>query len=111
MQKEKDAQEKIDQDSKLSEKWATKENMLHSKIEECTEKISNLGALPQVEPQYTKMSLKKVNYKSLKFHCSQIFMEFFFAISAVSRTRKIQSPPEKVQSCQQESFRSVFEFF
>lgn len=61
MQKEKDAQEKIDQDSKLSEKWAAKENMLHTKIEECSEKISNLGALPQVEPQYTKWSLKKVN--------------------------------------------------
>lgn len=60
VQKEKDLQDKIDQDSKLTEKWAAKENLFHQKIDECTEKISNLGALPQVEPQYMKMSLKKV---------------------------------------------------
>jgi structural maintenance of chromosome 3 (chondroitin sulfate proteoglycan 6) len=64
MQKEKDLQDKIDQDSKLTEKWAAKENLFHTKIDECTEKISNLGALPQVEPQYTKMSLKKVSCRS-----------------------------------------------
>ncbi|KAL7027749.1 hypothetical protein ACKWTF_005564 [Chironomus riparius] len=61
VQKEKDLQDKIDQDSKLTEKWAAKENLFHQKIDECSEKIANLGALPQVEPQYTKMSLKKVS--------------------------------------------------
>ena len=65
VQKEKDLQEKIEQDSKLTEKWAAKENLYHQKIEECTDKISNLGALPQVEQQYTKMSLKKVKLMNL----------------------------------------------
>jgi structural maintenance of chromosome 3 (chondroitin sulfate proteoglycan 6) len=65
VQKEKDLQEKIDQDSKLTEKWAAKENLFHQKIDECTEKISNLGALPQVEPHYTKMSLKKVRSEKI----------------------------------------------
>jgi structural maintenance of chromosome 3 (chondroitin sulfate proteoglycan 6) len=60
VQKEKDLQDKIDQDSKMTEKFAAKENLFHQKIDECTEKIANLGALPQVEPQYTRMSLKKV---------------------------------------------------
>ncbi|KAG5682931.1 hypothetical protein PVAND_012249 [Polypedilum vanderplanki] len=60
VQKEKDLQDKIDQDSKLTEKWAAKENLFRQKIDESTEKIANLGALPQVEPQYMKMSLKKL---------------------------------------------------
>lgn len=62
IQKEKESQEKIEQDSKQSEKWAAKENLLIQKVDECTEKIANLGALPQVEPQYTRMSLKKVGF-------------------------------------------------
>lgn len=65
IQKEKDAQEKIDEDSKKMEKWAAKENLLHQKIEECTEKIAGLGALPQVDPSYTKMSLKSL-FKELE---------------------------------------------
>lgn len=60
VQKEKDMQDKIDQDAKSLEKWAAKENLFRQKIDECTEKIANLGALPVVEPQYTRMSLKKV---------------------------------------------------
>lgn len=58
--KEKEAQEKIDEDSKRMEKWTTKENLFHQKIEDCTEKIASLGALPQVDPTYQKMSLKSV---------------------------------------------------
>lgn len=61
IQKEKEAQDKIEDDSKRNEKWAAKENVLHQKIDECTEKISALGALPQVDPVYTKMSLKTVS--------------------------------------------------
>lgn len=60
-QREKEAQEKIEEDSKKSEKWAAKENLLRQKIDECTEKIAGLGALPQVDPAYTKMSLKNVS--------------------------------------------------
>lgn len=60
IQKEKEAQEKIDEDSKKSEKWAAKENLLRQKIDECTEKIAGLGALPQADPAYSRMSLKNV---------------------------------------------------
>lgn len=65
MQKEKEAQDKMEEDSKRMEKWAAKENLLHQKIEECTEKIASLGALPQVDPSYQRMSLKTV---SQNFH-------------------------------------------
>lgn len=61
MQKEKEAQDKMEEDSKRMEKWAAKENLLHQKIEECTEKIASLGALPQVDPSYQRMSLKTVS--------------------------------------------------
>lgn len=61
-QKEKEAQEKIEEDSKKSEKWAAKENLLRQKIDECTEKIAGLGALPQMDPAYTRMSLKNVSH-------------------------------------------------
>ncbi|KFB54064.1 AGAP006388-PA-like protein [Anopheles sinensis] len=39
-------------------KCATKENFLHQKIEECTETIAGLGALPNVDASYQKTSLK-----------------------------------------------------
>ncbi|XP_059618530.1 structural maintenance of chromosomes protein 3 [Phlebotomus argentipes] len=57
---EKEAQEKIDDDSKRLEKWTAKENLLHQKIEDATEKIASLGALPQVDPAYSRMSLKSL---------------------------------------------------
>lgn len=68
VQKEKEAKEKIEEDSKKYEKWAAKENLLRSKIDECTEKIAGLGALPQVDPAYTRMSLKNVSKMLLKCH-------------------------------------------
>ncbi|XP_055912358.1 structural maintenance of chromosomes protein 3 [Eupeodes corollae] len=64
-QKEKEAQDKIGEDSKKMEKWAAKENLLHQKIDECTEKIASLGALPQVDPAYQRMSLKNL-FKELE---------------------------------------------
>ncbi|XP_050073542.1 structural maintenance of chromosomes protein 3 [Anopheles maculipalpis] len=65
IQKEKEAQEKLEEDGKRMEKWATKENMLHQKIDECTEKIAGLGALPNVDASYQKMSLKSL-FKELE---------------------------------------------
>lgn len=64
-QKEKEAQEKINEDSKKMEKWAAKENILVQKIDECTEKIASLGALPQADPTYQRMSLKNL-FKELE---------------------------------------------
>lgn len=72
VQKEKDLQDRIDQDSKMTEKFAAKENLIRSKIDESTDKISNLGALPTVEPQYTRMSLKKVSVSELWIICKAL---------------------------------------
>lgn len=69
--KEKEAQEKIEEDSKKSEKWAAKENLLLQKIDESTEKIATLGALPQVDPAYTRLSLKNVS-KVINIFCLKI---------------------------------------
>lgn len=59
--KEKEAKEKMEADSKLVEKWASKENLLRQKIDECTEKIAQLGSLPLVDQAYMRMSLKNVS--------------------------------------------------
>lgn len=79
MQKEKEAQEKIEEDSKKSEKWAAKENLLRQKIDECTEKIAGLGALPQMDPAYQRMSLKNVSSIFVKLLFYILFC-FFLAI-------------------------------
>ncbi|KAL7297145.1 structural maintenance of chromosomes protein 3 [Trichogramma pretiosum] len=53
--KEKEAQEKMDSDAKDFEKLASKMNMLQQNITECTQKITELGALPNKE-SYAKFS-------------------------------------------------------
>lgn len=62
---EKEIEEKINEDSKKVEKWAAKENLLLQKIDEYTGKIASLGALPQSDPIYAKMSLKNL-FKELE---------------------------------------------
>ncbi|KAJ8930744.1 hypothetical protein NQ314_016416 [Rhamnusium bicolor] len=56
--KEKDAQDRIDEDAKHLEKFATKQNLLEQKIAESVEKINQLGALPAQDlySHYVKMS-------------------------------------------------------
>lgn len=92
--KEKEAQENIEENSKKSEKWASKENLLRQKIDECKEKINSLGALPQVDPVYTKMSLKNViifllliSSKKFLFNC---FFFFFFIFNSYLKNWKRQ---------------------
>lgn len=65
MKREKELSEKINEDIKKVEKWAARENLLIQKIDEYTEKIASLGALPQVDPVYAKMSLKNL-FKELE---------------------------------------------
>lgn len=55
----------MNEDSKKVEKWVAKENLLLQKIQEYTEKIASLGALPQVDKKYEKMSLKSL-FKELE---------------------------------------------
>lgn len=52
---EKEAQEKMESDAKGLEKLASKMNMLQQNITECTQKITELGALPNKE-SYSKFS-------------------------------------------------------
>lgn len=61
--KEKDAQDKIDEDAKHLEKFASKQNLLEQKIAESVEKINQLGALPAQDlySQYIKMSSRSVS--------------------------------------------------
>nr|XP_036227960.1 structural maintenance of chromosomes protein 3 isoform X1 [Bactrocera oleae] len=65
MRKEKEAEEKINEDAKKMEKWTSKEILLNQKLDECAEKIASLGALPQVDGVYSKMSLKSL-FKELE---------------------------------------------
>lgn len=106
-QKEKEAKEKIDEDSKKFEKWAARENLLRNKIDECTEKIASLGALPHVDPAYTRMSKKNVS--NICF--VQVFLRILpfpmFLIAAVQRTGQIEPAFEEIQSREQEGFRSI----
>lgn len=61
--KEKDAQDKIDEDAKHLEKFASKQNLLEAKIQESVEKINQLGALPAQDlyKHFVKMSSKQVS--------------------------------------------------
>lgn len=47
--KEKEAQEKLDADSKDLTKVAAKQQVMRQKIDECTTKIQDLGSMPQPE--------------------------------------------------------------
>lgn len=83
--KEKEAKEKIDEDSKKYEKWAARENLLRQKIDECTEKIASLGALPQVDPAYTRMSLKNV---SLELNDPSAIFSYFISFNPSCHERR-----------------------
>lgn len=60
---EKEAQDKIDEDAKHLEKFASKQNILEQKVAESVEKISQLGALPAQDlySHYVKMSSRSVS--------------------------------------------------
>lgn len=59
---EKEAQEKIEADAKDLEKLASKQNLVQQKITECTQKITELGALPSHEAfgKLSKLSTKQL---------------------------------------------------
>lgn len=80
--KEKEAQEKIEADAKDFEKLASKLNILQQKIAECTQKITELGALPSQEiyNKFNNMSTKllfkemeKANNHLKKYRCIFLF--------------------------------------
>lgn len=62
---EKEAQDKIDEDAKHLEKFASKQNLLEQKVAESLEKIHQLGALPSNDlySQYVQYSSHAVKLK------------------------------------------------
>lgn len=70
---EKDAQEKLDNESKDLTKVSTKQNMLRQKLEECQTKISDLGALPNTELITKYMSYSSKNVSILSCVCVIFF--------------------------------------
>lgn len=59
---EKEAQDRLDNESKDLTKVSTKQNLLRQKVDECQTKISELGALPNTEliTKYMSYSSKNV---------------------------------------------------
>ena len=66
---EKDAQEKLDNDSKDLSKVSQKQTVLRQKVEECTNKISELGAIPNPEmiSKYMAYTQKNVSRRRVAF--------------------------------------------
>lgn len=62
--KEKEAQEKRDADTKDLSKVASKQTMLQTKIQECTNKIQELGSMPSPDMvnKYMSYTTKNVSY-------------------------------------------------
>jgi len=77
---EKEAQEKLDNESKDLTKVSTKQNMLRQKLDECQAKISDLGALPNTEliTKYMSYSSKNVSIiilQSMSFNVFYILID------------------------------------
>lgn len=101
---EKEAQDKIDEDAKYLEKFASKQNLLEQKVAESVEKINSLGALPAEDlySQYVKMSsralfkeLEKTNNQLKKFsHVNKKALDQFISFS--DQKEKLQKRKEEL---------------
>nr|XP_027211225.1 structural maintenance of chromosomes protein 3-like isoform X2 [Penaeus vannamei] len=64
--KEKEVMERMEEDAKDLEKMASKQNLLHQKIDECTKKIRDLGSLPSdAFDKYQNLATKQL-FKKLE---------------------------------------------
>ncbi|XP_050306301.1 structural maintenance of chromosomes protein 3 [Anthonomus grandis grandis] len=103
--REKEAQDKIDEDAKHLEKFASKQNLLEAKIQECLEKINHLGALPAPDlyKNFSKMSskallkeLEKTNSHLKKFsHVNKKALDQFISFS--DQKEKLQKRMEELE--------------
>ncbi|KAF5286913.1 hypothetical protein FQA39_LY00446 [Lamprigera yunnana] len=101
---EKEAQDKIDEDAKHLEKFATKQNLLEQKVTESVEKINQLGALPADElyTQYVRYSsralfkeLEKTNNQLKKYsHVNKKALDQFMSFS--DQKEKLQKRKEEL---------------
>ncbi|XP_017887134.1 structural maintenance of chromosomes protein 3 [Ceratina calcarata] len=110
--KEKEAQEKIDADAKDLEKLASKLNILQQKIVECTQKITELGALPShdVYAKFCEMTTKQLfkemekanNHLKKYSHVNKKALDQFMSFSdqkerLVKRKEELDRGDEKIK--------------
>ncbi|XP_043470607.1 structural maintenance of chromosomes protein 3 [Leptopilina heterotoma] len=110
--KEKEAQEKIEADAKDLEKLASKANILQQKITECTQKITELGALPSHEAysKFSSMSTKQLfremekanNHLKKYSHVNKKALDQFMSFSdqkekLVKRKEELDRGDEKIK--------------
>ncbi|XP_070151375.1 structural maintenance of chromosomes protein 3 [Polyergus mexicanus] len=110
--KEKEAQEKIEADAKDFEKLASKLNILQQKIAECTQKITELGALPSQEiyNKFNNMSTKQLfkemekanNHLKKYSHVNKKALDQFMSFSdqkerLVKRKEELDRGDEKIK--------------
>ncbi|XP_012273466.1 structural maintenance of chromosomes protein 3 [Orussus abietinus] len=110
--KEKEAQDKIEADAKDLEKLASKANILEQKIVECTQKITDLGALPSHDA-YSKFitmttkslfkEMEKANNHLKKYsHVNKKALDQFMSFSdqkekLVKRKEELDRGDEKIK--------------
>lgn len=109
---EKEAQEKIDADAKDLEKLASKQNIVQQKITECTQKITELGALPSNEAfgKLIKLSTKQLfremekanNHLKKYSHVNKKALDQFMSFSdqkekLVKRKEELDRGDEKIK--------------
>lgn len=114
--KEKEAQEKLDADSKDLTKVASKQQMLRAKIEECTQKIQELGSMPQPDMvnkymAYTSKNLfkelEKANSHLKKYsHVNKKALDQFMSFSdqkekLMKRKEELDRGDEKIKELMQ----------
>lgn len=102
---EKECQDRIDEDAKHLEKFASKQNLLEAKIQESIEKINQLGALPPQElyAYFAKMpskalfkELEKTNAQLKKFsHVNKKALDQFMSFS--DQKEKFQKRLEELE--------------
>ncbi|XP_076247066.1 structural maintenance of chromosomes 3 [Calliopsis andreniformis] len=110
--KEKEAQEKIEADAKDLEKLASKLNILQQKIVECTQKITELGALPShdVYSKFSAMTTKQLfkemekanNHLKKYSHVNKKALDQFMSFSdqkekLVKRKEELDRGDEKIK--------------
>ncbi|KAL7632507.1 UNVERIFIED_CONTAM: hypothetical protein RMT77_017170 [Armadillidium vulgare] len=112
---EKEILEQMEEDAKDLEKMASRQNLLHQKIEECTKKIRDLGSLPsEAFDKYqnlpTKQLFKKLETSNTELkkysHVNKKALDQFISFSEqkeklVARKEEIDRGREKIEELMQ----------
>ncbi len=81
---EKEAQEKLDNDAKDLSKVSQKQAVLRQKVEECTNKISELGAIPNPEMINKYMAYTQKNVSSAEIFNSEMYEKLYHPSSGTT---------------------------